>query len=533
MKRRALHSAELALVAALCASAVAAGPADGQRTEGPGQAADLYLKAVVYASFQLSGESAELTFEVDDGSQYWLRFFNGTIELNAVPIGSYLDGGGLDSAWRDFLREYAGRDGTDVLGGLIQLRSMLDQSDDWAHGSADVAGAEALAGHLDRIFKPNPAPPVAAEGSGTEESSLVIVPGNMGYDAGGALDRLGSALVRLGVAGEAAGRQLAMIVHDDYVIPSGRTVGGSVALVGGTLHLAGSVEGDLVLLDGELVLAENAVIGGSLLQAGGEVDFGESAIVMGDILSDIPLAPAPELPGPAAQSVFESHGAGRHAPHSPGLWSRFTSNVVRALEGLGAALFTFVIFAVIGILFVLFGRRRVETVSDAVLHSFVRSFVMGLAGQVLFLPAVILLVLSVVGIPVALFLLAATPLAGLVGYIAVAHVTGQVFARRRYRNEWLARLGRPNSYYHIIGGLAILLLPFAASSLLWVLGGAADVVRGLICVVAIIGTWVLATAGFGAVLLTRVGGRSVVVSWAGNAGADGDAANPRDGAEEA
>ena len=56
------------------------------------------------------------------------------------------------------------------------------------------------------------------------------------------------------------------------------------------------------------------------------------------------------------------------------------------------------------------------------------------------------------------------------------------------------------------------------------LGGAADFVRGLILFVAIVGTWIVVTAGFGSVLLTRGGGRSVVIDWSADS-APGDGAS--------
>ncbi|MFV1987215.1 MAG: hypothetical protein ACC682_08025, partial [Gemmatimonadota bacterium] len=74
-----------------------------------------------------------------------------------------------------------------------------------------------------------------------------------------------------------------------------------------------------------------------------------------------------------------------------------------------------------------------------------------------------------------------------------------------------------------LSGLVLLLLPFAATAVLWILGGTAGFVRGIVAFVAALGTWIVMTAGFGSVLLTRAGARSVVVDWSEG---DGDPVEP-------
>ncbi len=132
---------------------------------------------------------------------------------------------------------------------------------------------------------------------------------------------------------------------------------------------------------------------------------------------------------------------------------------------------------------------------------------MGLAGEVLFFPVLLILVVLVITWLVLPFYVLATGLAFLMGYLAVAHAAGEMFANRRYRYEWLERLRRSNSYYYVLSGLVLLLLPFAVASMLWLLGGLTGFLRGLIEFLASLATWVLMTAGFGAVLLTRAGSR--------------------------
>ena len=481
---------------------------------------------------------AELWFELESGTEHRLRFEGETVEVDGIGVGSYAERGGLESAWREFLREHAGEDAPAVRGGLVDFRRFLEE---WrsSEEATDRDAALALAGRIDAILglaapSPTGAAPALPTGEAAPDVSgrsgpMQIVPGGLGFDVTGELNRLRDALDRLGDSGESIEDGLAMIVHGDYEVLAEATIPGDVAILDGTLRLAGGVEGDILVLDGTLVLDGSARVRGDVLQVGGDVDFSEDASsVEGEILSDIRLAPsepsarsAPDAP--SVQRVESFEAPMRMRPAQPGLGSRLARNFGRAAEGVVAAGCAFIVLAALGLLLVYFGRRRLETVSDTVRLEFARSFAMGLAGEVLFLPVLLVLTVLVITIPVALFLIPAVGLAQVAGYLAAAHAGGEIFARRRFRSEWLERLRRSNSYYYVVSGLALLMLPFAAGAVLWVFGGAADFVRGLILFVAIVGTWVVVTAGFGGVLLTRAGGRSVVIDWSADNAPDGGA----------
>ncbi|WP_423924394.1 hypothetical protein [Candidatus Palauibacter sp.] len=473
-----------------------------------------------------AGGRAELWFELEDGTEHRLRFEGETIELDGAVIGSYGDPGTIVVGWREFLREHAGEDGARVREGLRGFRALLAQWSTVQTGSERDA-ARALGLRLEEILEPAVEAPAVArtdEGeTGLRPGSLQIVPGGLGFDVGDRLERLRDALRRLGAAGESVEGDLAMIVHGDYRIPAETTITGDIAILDGTLSLAGAVEGDALLLDGTLLLVDAARVEGDVLRVGGELLFrGETATIGGEILSDIALAapdPATEVapqspPGPAAEVVA---GSARQRARGPGPGSLFLRNLGNAAEGLIGAISTLVGLVVLGLLLVYFARSRIETVSDTVRREFARSFAMGLAGQILFFPALLVLIVLVITWPVVPFFVLTVGLAGLAGYVAVAHGAGEMFARRRYRYAWMEGLRRSNSYYYVGSGLILLILPFAAGALLWVFGGAAGFVRGLIFFVAGLGTWVLVTAGFGGVLLTRAGSRSVVIDWSAGA----------------
>ena len=155
----------------------------------------------------------------------------------------------------------------------------------------------------------------------------------------------------------------------------------------------------------------------------------------------------------------------------------------------------------------LFGRQHLEVVSDTVSHSFGRAFATGLLGQILLLPTfgmlVVGLILSVVGIVLLPFAVVVYVLlvfvGGLGGYLAVAHAMGETYTRRRMALGVM--LGSPNSYRYLLVGLGAL----AALWLAWALFGWVPVAGELIRGAAILVTWLLGTAGFGAALLSRAG----------------------------
>ena len=143
--------------------------------------------------------------------------------------------------------------------------------------------------------------------------------------------------------------------------------------------------------------------------------------------------------------------------------------------------------------------------ADTARRDFGRSLGVGLATEVLFIPAFVILCVAVITIPLALLLIPLTAAGVLGGYLAVCHSLGEVFAARRYRYEWLERLRRSNSYYYVLTGLGLLLLPFAVAALLWLFGGLAEFLRGLTIFAGVVVTWLAATTGLGAVVLPRGG----------------------------
>ena len=265
----------------------------------------------------------------------------------------------------------------------------------------------------------------------------------------------------------------------NFSVGAGETYTGNLLVLRGDLDLFGRVTGNVVVLDGDVILRSGAEIAGDALAIGGRVrDLG--GVVRGEqrALGGASLGP------PARVGAFRS--------------------ALTRLAGLAGVLVT---LGFLGFGMVLFARPNLEIISDTVTHSLFRSFLTGLLAQVLVVPTfgmlITGLVLSVVGILLVPFIVIVFPLilvAAIVGgFLSITHAMGETHLRRRMAAGVV--VGSANSYRYLATGL----LGVAAVWLAWILFGWVPVAGTLMFAAAFLATWLLATIGFGACLLSRAG----------------------------
>jgi hypothetical protein len=268
----------------------------------------------------------------------------------------------------------------------------------------------------------------------------------------------------------------------DFSVGSDQRIDGHLLVVRGNADIYGRLSGNLVTLEGDVILHPGAMVTGDVLALRGKVRD-EGGEIDGEVRTLSAAAPHAAVPPPQPASVV--------------------GTVFRSLAGVTGVFLT---LTALGLGLVMFGRHNLEVVSDTVSHSFGRSFVTGLLGQILLLPTfgmlVVGLVLSVAGIlllPFAVVVYALLVIVGVVGgYLAVAHAMGETYTRRRLA---LGAIGSPNSYRYLVVGLSVPLVLWLAWAVFGWVPVAGDLVRGA----AILVTWLLGTAGFGAALLSRAG----------------------------
>jgi hypothetical protein len=193
--------------------------------------------------------------------------------------------------------------------------------------------------------------------------------------------------------------------------------------------------------------------------------------------------------------------------HRRGFFGRIGHNIQHAVGGIIATLAWLIGLGLLGAGIVYFFRPRLEVVADTARLDMTRSFGVGLAGQLLFVPIGLVLVVGIVTWLVIPFYVLAAALAIPAAFIAAAHATGEMFDLKRY--DWVERLNfrRTNSYWYVWTGLALLLAPFAIGSAMYLLGGLLGFVRGLVFFAGGVIMWAAVTTGLGAILLSRGGSR--------------------------
>ncbi|MES2306816.1 MAG: polymer-forming cytoskeletal protein [Gemmatimonadota bacterium] len=264
-----------------------------------------------------------------------------------------------------------------------------------------------------------------------------------------------------------------------YSVGSAENIHGHVVVLEGDVDVHGRVEGNIVALDGDIIVHPGGSVVGDVLAIGGHVrEVGGNITGAQQSLEAVPITTPADTPSIA--SVIARRAAG------------FVG--------------VFLVLLTLGFGLVTFGRPNLEIVSDTVMHSFGRAFVVGLLGEVLILPTfgmlVVGLVLTVAGALLVPFGIVVYTLLAIVsvlgGVLAVAHAMGETITRRRMAAGLRVS---PNAYRYLLTGLMAL----GVSWLAWVLFGWVPIAGGLILSAAAIGTWFVGTVGFGAALLSRGG----------------------------
>lgn len=338
------------------------------------------------------------------------------------------------------------------------------------------------------------------------------------------------------------GRELTWALRDGQAFIDGNAVGAATRgsaldqswreLLNQAMEAPGeSLPGLLIGWEAPADQAAGAALDRSLEEMLGGVETEPVAPAVGDAQAAPDAPAAPGAPGFSDDSVSrlveritvlqsqiqELEGeAARGYVRNDNSFSRFFSHIGRGIAGILSVLVTYAVLFGIGFAtIVLGGRRFIEGVGDTARHATVRSGLVGLAASFLVVPAFVLgiiaLVISIIGIPALLVFVPLFPLAVvlavLLGYLGVAHASGEAFAERRFSGEEWYRMG--NSYYFLLAGLALLLVLFLGAHILELTGPFLGFLQGILMFLGVVLTWAVATIGLGAVLISRGGTRPV------------------------
>ena len=263
---------------------------------------------------------------------------------------------------------------------------------------------------------------------------------------------------------------------------------GDVVAIFGRAEIEGKVNGDVVAPFGSVYLGPRAEVDGDLV-AGHLEKFG-GAVVHGEEVT----------------VGFTNRGArvfkGRPLDfYEEGPFSNPPVFLIVTLLSLGVLLLIYILtWALV--------PQRVETVRNQVLNGFLKSFFIGFLGLLAVLPLFILLLVTIIGIPVALIVLPlAFILATFLGDTSICLAVGE-------RIKKTLNFSTDSKIFLIAAGLLVLELPFLLGALLLAMKGAAVGMGIFMLIFGGLLNFVLWMVGYGAVILTRYGGRAKLAAAA-------------------
>ena len=258
-------------------------------------------------------------------------------------------------------------------------------------------------------------------------------------------------------------------------------VTGDLVAIFGRAEIEGKVNGDVVAPFGSVYLGPRAEVDGNVVA--GQLEKFDGAVVHGDQIT----------------VGFTNRGARIFKGHpldfrEEGPFSNPPVLLLISLVSTGVLLLIYTLtWALV--------PQRVETVRHQLMEGFLKSFFIGFLGLLAILPVFILLLVTIIGIPVALIVLPlALILATFLGDTSVCLAVGE-------RLKKTLNFNTDSKIFLIAAGLLILEFPFLLGALLLAIEGAALGLGIFMLVFGVLLNFVLWMVGFGAVILTRYGAR--------------------------
>ncbi len=468
---------------------------------GFGQAQEV---EVVSKEIAVGRDEAALRLEFSNDLSLDVSLRDGAVFIDSEPVGSYEAGDELDAAWRALLGQAVALDDG-------PLSSMLV---DWSPPASLTGESLDLAMSIDDALEAALSMQVVETNVGAPDIQFSFGEGN-----GNSLLRvLLSQISRIGVLEEAlAGLEEGFQIHldEDVEILEGETLDGTLVAIQGDVRIAGTVNGNVVVVDGTLELLPGSRIHGEVRLADARM-VRNAGTVDGDVVDvlederfredEIRVRLREELRSEWGEATRSRSDSGRSSS-----WNPFTA-AVRGVGNVFQNLVAILILGLIGMGVIALAGENMEAVAETARRSPGRSAMVGVAGTFLLLPIWVLgtvaLAVSIVGIPVMIAWLPLFPLAAvaaaILGYVSVARNAGEWLADSEYRfTDWIRK---SNPVYTIAGGLVGLMAFFIAANILSIVPFF-GFFRGILSFAGVVVTVVAIQIGFGAVLLTRGGRR--------------------------
>ncbi len=264
-------------------------------------------------------------------------------------------------------------------------------------------------------------------------------------------------------------------IWEDASVPAGETVDGDVVAVFGSVTVDGAVSRDVVAVLGSVRLGPEARVEGDVVSIGGHIDQADGATIRGE---SVQVGLTPVTFGLPARSVI----------------------AFAIAAGWLVSIFTGWVFA---LLFPT-GMLRVGTIVE---RRPAASFFLGVLSLPGFLLAMILLCITVIGIPLAVLLPMLYVLTGYAGQLVATAVLGARLSRRSLADGLMSPLLVGTLFVAVLLGVGGMLMPG---------NGAAQPIALFLLLSGALLLMGLGALGTGAFLLSRFGTRPRDVIWRGH-----------------
>lgn len=198
-------------------------------------------------------------------------------------------------------------------------------------------------------------------------------------------------------------------------VEKGQHIDTAVAYGGPVIVEEGAVvEGDAVAFGGDVVLKDGAIVEGDAVSFGGTVVRGENSVVNGESVS----MGGSGFGQTMARNMVKTQRTVKHLEHSE-------EDDEDHGFGIARFLLEFAVLFGLGFVMMMFAPQRMKAMEDAIRAEPVKNSVVGFLGGLAVFPLSLLLIVTVVGIPVALVLWMALAVALPVGLALTANVIGE------------------------------------------------------------------------------------------------------------
>ena len=275
-------------------------------------------------------------------------------------------------------------------------------------------------------------------------------------------------------------------ILEDYELPAGVTSREPIVVIAGSATINGRVDDDVVVLGGTLRLGPTAVVQGDVVAIGGPAIIDPAAQISGEINRTLVLGPDLDIGGLGWITN--------------GWWAAFA---------FGATLLRLGIVLAVALLLTAVVPGWINVIAQRASSAPLASAMLGVAGQVLFVPGLVAVTVALVVSIVGILLLAAFPFligaAGLLWVAGYAAVAANLGSRLRGGEAGMSRAPILDLLigFALISAMTLIADAVAMGSgsgpLLWMLRGAGWLIE-----------WTAWTVGLGAALVAVLGSRNPV-----------------------